>query len=305
MRTLAITGAGGFVGRHLLAAAPARGWRVRALLREPGALSGIEGIDLRCWHAGDEPARTADLLEGSAVLCHLAAFIPEDTADPAQAEACFRVNTLGTLALIQAAVAAGVPRLVHLSTGSAYAPGVGPAIEDGPLYPSARAPYYLSSKLAGEVIVDHAGRDGRLATCILRVASTYGQGMGRGVVRDFALRLRAGQPVTLSDGGRYGTDLVHVDDVVAAILAAADSDATGPINVGSGVLTTVRDIALYFAELAGAGSEKVLLAPAGSGVTTPGSRALDLGRARALLAYAPTSPHEGLARYFSSLSSES
>lgn len=304
--TLAVTGATGFVGRRLVAAALARGWAVRALVRDPSRMAPpVPGLTVARWDITDPPATADGLLAGADVLCHLAAYIPPDMADPSHAEACFRTNTLGTLALLEAASAAGVPRLVHLSTGNAYAPATGPVREDHPLYPSARAPYYLASKLAGEVIADHWGRSGRLATCVLRVASVYGPGMAAGgLVPSLTGKLRAGQPVVLREEGRYGTDLVLVDDVVDAVLAAAHANVAGPINVGSGVRTTAAELARSLLELTHAAPALVTLAPAASGPGDPGFPALDITRARATLNHRPTGLREGLARYVQSLPSE-
>lgn len=295
MKALAVTGATGFVGKRLVPEALARGWTVRALVRDPSGVAAADGLTALPWDAA-RPEDAARHLAGVDVLCHLAAFIPADTADPTAAERCFAVNALGTLGLLRAAAEAGVPRLVHLSTGNAYAPAPGPVGEQHPLYPSRRAPYYLASKLAGEIFADHWSRSGRLPACILRVASVYGPGMAGGVVKLFADRLRAGRPITLQDSGRYGVDLVAVEDVVEAILAAALAGATGPFNIGSGVRTTTRRLSELLLELTGADPRLVTVLPA-SRAPDEGFAALDISRARAELGYRPTELREGLARY--------
>lgn len=296
MTVLAVTGAGGFVGRRLVAAALARGWTVRALVRDPQALPATERLTAARWDALD-PVAAAPHLGGVDAVCHAAAFIPADTGDPAALERCLRINVLGTLGLLTAATEAGVPRFVHLASANAYAPAPGPVDEAHPLYPSHRAPYYLTSKLAGEVLVDHWGRSGKVAACILRLASVYGPGMGGGLVKLFADGLRAGRPITVQDGGRYGVDLVAVDDVVAAILAAVRADAVGPFNIGSGVRTTTRELAELLGELTGADRSLVTVEPAAGAPSDPGFAALDVARARAELGYRPTDLRAGLARY--------
>lgn len=301
MRTLAVTGATGFIGRRLVAAALDRGWTVRALVRDGKHLSPAAGLTIAPWDALDA-AGTADRLLGADVVCHLAAFIPPDLSDPSFAERCFQVNVLGTLGLLAAAAEAGIARFVHLSSGNAYAPAAGLVEESHPLYPSRRAPYYLASKVAGEVMVDHWRHAGRLASCILRLASVYGPGMPGGVVRTSAGRLRRGQPILLQDGGRHAMDLVFVDDVVAAVLAAAAGEAVGPFNIGSGVRTTTAELARLLVELTGAASELVQVEPAPTGAgEAVGFAALDITRARAELDHRPIGLREGLERTIGAL----
>lgn len=295
MTVVAVTGASGFIGRRVVAAALARGWTVRALVRDPQSLAEAGRLSVAPWDARD-PAAAAGHLAGVDALCHLAAFVPADTGDPSALERCLQVNVLGTLGLLAAAAEAGVPRLVHLASANAYAPASGRVDEGHPLYPSHRAPYYLTSKVAGEVLVDHWSRAGKLPACILRLASVYGPGMSGGLVKVFLDRLRAGRAITVQGGGRYGVDLVFADDVVAAILAAVLATATGPFNIGSGVRTTTAELAELLRELTGADRSLVNVEAAGE-ATDPGFAALDTARARAELGYRPTDLRTGLARW--------
>src|SRR5205085_1155443 len=109
------------------------------------------------------------------------------------------------------------------------------AREDDPLYPAQQAPFYLSSKLTGEIYAEHFRLARGLPVTILRVSSPYGPYMKpRSLVARFVTQLRAGQPVEVADGGRYTVDLVHIDDVAQAVFLAVDRAADGIYNIGAG-----------------------------------------------------------------------
>jgi len=119
--------------------------------------------------------------------------------------------------------------------------------EDAPLRP---ASVYAATKLAQEdlvrIVADAAGMD----YAILRFQNVYGEGQSlnnpyTGILSIFSTRIRRDLDLPIFEDGRESRDFVHVDDVVAAIVAAVD--APGPvartINVGSGVPTSVEAIA--------------------------------------------------------------
>ena len=284
---VAVTGATGFIGRRLIEPLRAAGYRVHALERPT--------FDL-------ERPIMADAFAGATTLVHAAAYVPRSMAAPNEAERCWRVNALGTQLLLSAAVAAGVARVVHVSTGNAYRPAPTGVDEHAALYPSARAPYYLTSKVSGEVFADHFHQLGKLRVAILRPSSVYGPGMGdSGLIPTFARRLRGGERITVQDGGRYQVDLVHVDDVVAAIVGAVSREATGPFNVGAGRAATTLEVAGALACLSGRDETAIEVVGDPTGTELLGFAALEIGRARAELGYAPRALVEGLRSYVASL----
>lgn len=294
--TIAVTGATGFVGRRLIAQLQAAGHAVRALVRPGTTLAGIECAP---WSLDDGATGAAAALAGATGLVHLAAYIPADHGRLAEAEACWRRNALATLQLVEAAAEAGVGHVVHTATGNAYARQDRPVRENDPLYPSARATAYLASKLAGEIYADAIGRARDVPVAVLRLSAVYGPGMvAAGMVPTFAQRLARGDTVVLDSGGRYQVDLVHVDDVVAAIAAALAGRARGPYNVGSGQAVTSLEVATILARAAGRDPD----APAvievrgdRAGGPVAGFAPLAIERARADLGYRPRSAADGLA----------
>jgi uncharacterized protein YbjT (DUF2867 family) len=111
---VAVTGGTGFVGKATLAALEGAGYSVRALARKAPATSGATE-----WVAGDLANRDAlaRLVAGAEAVVHIAGLTT--APDPAHFEAA---NVAGTLALIEAATKAGVPRFVHVSSLSAREP---------------------------------------------------------------------------------------------------------------------------------------------------------------------------------------
>lgn len=302
-KVLAVLGGTGFIGRCVVRTALESGWAVRAFGRNIQALERLRHPDLTVHRVDVSVAPvTADQLKGTDVVCNLVAFIPPDHSSSSHAAECFQINAVGVVPVMEAARAAGVAHVVHISAGTVYPVSGEPAGEDTLAYPSSRAAYYLTSKLAGEILVEHHRTVHRQSVTSLRVSSVYGPGTSSGMVATFASRLLAGTPITLHDGGRHAADLVYVGDVAAAVMAAAERRPQGIINVGSGRAVSALDVATILAGLIGADESLVVIEPTSSSQpASPGFPALNLHRARALLAYAPTSIEDGLSRYLRSL----
>jgi len=275
MRIL-VTGGAGFIGSNLVDALLARGDEVTVVddlstgRREnlEQALAGGAALveaDIRDREALEGIARE----HGPEVVFHLAAQIDvrKSIADPAWDAS---INVGGTANVLEAARAAGCGRLVFSSTGGAiYGEGEGqelPLAEDAPLAPEAP---YGQSKFAGEGYLSLYERLYGLSSVPLRLGNVYGprqDPLGEaGVVAIFCGRLREdGRPTVFGDG-KQTRDYIYVGDVVAAMLAAAGSDATGPFNVGTGIETDVLELVRQLAELGGAESFEPEFAPPRSG----------------------------------------
>ncbi|MDL2352220.1 MAG: NAD(P)-dependent oxidoreductase [Pseudomonadota bacterium] len=185
---LAVTGATGFVGQALLDRAVAAGVYVRALARKPQSpRAGIE------WIAGDldDRAALAALLDGAEAVIHIAGVV--NAPDSAHFEAA---NVNGTLNVIEACLACGVQRLVHVSSLSAREPELSA---------------YGASKARAEKLVRASGLD----WTIVRPPGIYGP-------RDvdyfemFRLAKWGIMPVPPRDGR---ASIIHVDDLARLLLA--------------------------------------------------------------------------------------
>src|SRR5689334_13245883 len=167
--TAAVTGATGTVGSVVARRLGREGARVRAVVRRELKLhekADLPGVELRKAELSDRAALT-EALRGVQLLVHCAAALSHDEAD------CRRGNIDGVRNLVEAAIAAGVGRLVQVSTVSVYDARKGPRFtEDSALWTEA-LDWYGYSKAESERIITAAGR---LPYVILRpavIASTH------------------------------------------------------------------------------------------------------------------------------------
>ena len=232
MRVL-VTGAAGFVGRHLVPALAGEGHAVHALVRDasraPAGLD-VEVIerDLATLAAG------ADLPEVDAVV-HLA---QANVPFPEGAGELFRVNALSTQALLEHARRCGARRFLLASTGSVYGFGDRPFTEEDPRVGTT---FYAATKVAAEALVEAYA--GVLSTAVLRLFCPYGPGQTGRHVPAIVGRVREGRAVTLDEGGRPRINPILVDDVVRAIAALLPRDGHQLLNVAGDAVVSIRDLA--------------------------------------------------------------
>jgi UDP-glucose 4-epimerase len=254
MRSL-VTGGAGFIGSHLVDALAARGDEVLVLddfssgKRENlvGALAaGVEVAELDVADAQAMFEAIGQFRPQS--VFHLAAQIDvrRSMADPAFDA---RLNVVGTVNALEAAARAEAAKFVFTSTGGAiYGEGAERA-DELPFAEDARCePFsiYGQSKLAAEGYIDLYARTRGLPATTVRLGNIYGPRQDpateAGVVAIFCRAGRDGGRPTVFGTGEQTRDYVHVADLVAALLAAEARDDAGPINVGTGVETSVLEL---------------------------------------------------------------
>jgi UDP-glucose 4-epimerase len=275
MRCL-VTGGAGFIGSNLVDALLARGDEVtvvdnlstgRISNLEPGLAAGaeLEEMDIR---DGEALSRLAAERRPEAIF-HLAAQIDvrKSLADPFFDAG---VNVGGTANVLEAARASECGRVVSISTGGAiYGEGEGqqlPLPEGAPIAPLSA---YGQSKFAAEGYVSLYERLYGLSGVSLRLGNVYGprqDPLGEaGVIAIFCGLLKEGGQPTVFGDGTQTRDYIYVGDVVSAALAAADADATGPINIGTGVETNVLELIEALKSLSGNDSFEPQFAPERTG----------------------------------------
>jgi UDP-glucose 4-epimerase len=248
MRAL-VTGGAGFIGSHVVDSLLGRGDEVAVLDNlSTGRRENLAQANRAELVNGDirDAAAVNDLVTRVRpdVIFHLAAQIDvrKSVADPAFDS---RTNVEGTINVLKAAQAEGVPRVVNTSSGGAiYGEGrMIPAPEDHPVAPE--APYGLS-KFCAEQYCEIFNRLHGLSTVSLRYGNVYGprqDPLGEaGVIAIFCGKLLDGEEATIFGDGRQTRDYIYVGDVVEANLLAAESEATGPFNIGLGREVSVVDL---------------------------------------------------------------
>lgn len=257
-----VTGAAGFLGSALANRLAADGHMVRGLdnlsAGDPARLS--PRVLFARGDVSDRP-RLWTLLQDVECVYHLAArvSVPESILYPQDYNA---VNVGGTVSLMEAMRDAGVRRVVFTSSGAVYGEQpTQPLREDLP--PDPRSPYAVS-KLSAEYYVRTIGSLWGIETVALRIFNAYGPGQPMPAVhapvipRLMRQALGGASLVVYGDGGQT-RDFVYVDDVVAALVAAATAAGVDRqvINVGSGQETSIRDLARLIGGLAGGEAELI------------------------------------------------
>lgn len=266
MRVL-VTGGAGFVGSHVAEAALAAGHEVSVI------------DDLSVGHRGNVPDgahfQLVDIRDSGAVQSAFSELRPEVVShQAAQASVAVSVrepafdaavNVVGSLHVMEACVAQGVSRLVFASTGGAIYGEVAEGTRASEAHPTRPISPYACSKLSVEHYLAGFAQERGLASTVLRYANVYGPRQDphgeAGVVAIFAGRLLRGEPIQVNARREPGDDgcvrdYVHVDDVVAANLAALGGRIDEPVlNVCTGVATDTRSLATHMRNHLGGDSE--------------------------------------------------
>jgi UDP-glucose 4-epimerase len=243
MKPLAVvTGGAGFIGSHAVDLLVERGFRVHVVDNMTGGRAAnlaqhatnpdvtVAERDIRSLEPGDS------LFDGAHFVFHFAGIgdIVPSIERPAE---YMSVNVQGTVAVLEAARAAGVRKLVYAASSSCYGLAATPTREDHPIDP--QYPYALS-KYMGEQACFHWHRVYGLPVNTIRIFNAYGtrsrtSGAYGAVFGVFLRQKLAGKPLTVVGDGTQSRDFIYVTDVAAAFYAAADTARTGETwNVGAG-----------------------------------------------------------------------
>lgn len=293
-----ITGGAGFIGAALANHLAGAGHHVRGIddlsAGDPARLSGA--VTFTRGDVMDKP-KLWRLLNKVDCVYHLAArvSVPESVLYPREYNA---TNVGGTVAVMEAMRDAGVKRVVLASSGAIY--GVQarqPVSED--LEPHPASPYAVS-KLAAEYYVRTIGALWGIETVALRIFNAYGPGQQvppahPPVIPQFMQQILGGGSLVIHEDGQQTRDFVYIDDVIAALAAAATAENVDRrvINVGSGRETSINDLVAVMERVTGRKAQTIHVASEGGGVSR---LVADLRLARQLLGYQPEiSLEKGLA----------
>lgn len=251
-RRVLVTGAGGFIGSHLVEALVKAGARVRAMLHYDARphRGNLE-------YADPEVVRQAEIISGDVidphfvyracqdreVVFHLAALIaiPYSYVAPS---AYVQANVVGTLNVLEACRLLQVPRLVHTSTSECYGTARYTPIDEA--HPLQGQSPYSASKIAADKLAESYFLSFNLPVATLRPFNTFGpRQSARAVIPTILAQLLAGKPELRIGDVTPIRDMNFVGNTVEAFLAIAECDAAlgEVVNAGSGRGVTIGDIA--------------------------------------------------------------
>lgn len=288
-KTVFFTGGAGWIGLHTVPMLLDRGYNVRIFdnmfrgdrdrVAELVSTGRVELVDQDVRYGG----AVHNAMKGCESVIHFAAVsINKSLADPYES---MEINTIGNHNVFAAAADHGVRRVVFASSASVYGdPQKIPMREDDPLHPL--TPYCIS-KRTGEDLLGFYQRQAGLSWLALRFFNVYGEGQKTtayytSVINHFIARLLKGEPPVIDGRGEQSMDFIHVRDVARAVVLALESERDNlPVNVGTGVDTSVAELARILISAVGTDVEPqfnprdVLVA----------RRAADTARAREILGF--------------------
>ncbi|MFE0458160.1 SDR family NAD(P)-dependent oxidoreductase [Kitasatospora sp. NPDC058965] len=260
MTTVAVTGAEGFIGSHLVEHLVAHGHRVRAMVQYNSfsSFGWLETLDRDTLDSVDivlgdvrDPGSVTGLVKGTEAVYHLAALIAIPYSYQAP-HSYIETNVTGTLNVLESVRHLDIPRLVHTSTSETYGTAqTVPITEDHPI--NTQSPY-AASKAGGDRLADsyHASFDTPVVT--LRPFNTFGprQSM-RAVIPTVIAQIAAGErEITLGDL-RPTRDFMFVKDTAAAFHAVGTAPAETVVgrtfNAGTGGEISVGDLVTLVGKL--------------------------------------------------------
>jgi len=302
-----VTGAGGFIGSHLVEALVRRGARVRALVRytsssgrghldrlPPDVLREVEVV----LGTVEDGVMVRKLVRSADAVFHLAALIgiPYSYVAPHQYVA---TNVVGTLNVLEAVRELGVGRMVHTSTSETYGTARYTPIDEA--HPLQGQSPYAASKIGADKLAESYFLSFGTPVATIRPFNTYGpRQSSRAFIPSVMKQLAAGRTSIRVGSTSPRRDLNFVEDTVAGFLAVGASErALGQtLNVGSGRTISMGDLAELIFQVSGKPArletDETRVRPGNSEVEL---LLADYGRAKDLVGYAPrVSLEEGLRR---------
>lgn len=289
-----VTGGAGFIGSNIVDELLRRGSSVTVLddlstgyrenLRAEGEAAFVEG-DVR------DRGAVERAVEGCDVVFHLAASVGnKKSIDDPRHDA--ETNVLGTINVLEAARAAGVRKVVVSSSAGVFGElKTLPIREDHPLDPDSP---YGCTKLCEEKLAIAWSKLYGLETVCLRYFNVFGRRQRfdayGNVIPIFVFKALRNEPLTIFGDGEQTRDFVHVRDVVAANLGAADRPGlSGVFNIGSGSRIGINELVRLIGEVSG------LRLDVRHGAERPGDvrhSLADISAAREAFAFAPSTDFE-------------
>jgi len=249
-KTILLTGAAGFIGRHILKEAARQGSQDRWILTDLSVPNSWWGLpEFTKFVEGNlcEAPHVQSIMDtwSPDVIIHMAGWIGR-ASTPENREALLRANLMSTFYILDAIKAKGMAAPVFLlpSTGLIYGDKKGPFKEDFQLAP---LDDYSLSKLLAEQTLQTFANHGVVRSCVIRPAVVYGEGQKSSMfIPSLVSALLNGQRFSMT-AGEQKRDMLFVSDLARAILLLVRDEVEGVFNVGTGKGLPMKDVG----ELAG------------------------------------------------------
>lgn len=232
-----VTGGSGFIGSHIVDKLLEYGYEVRVLDLKKPLTDGVEFFKGDILVEDDVYNAFRDV----EAVFHLAAVADVNVArvDP---ELCLRVNELGTLNVLKAAVASEVDKFILASTTWVYGRSSGVVTEDAPLPPPDNI--YTKTKIGQEHLVSAYSSQYGLPYIILRYGIPYGPRMRKNMaIAIFVRRAMEGKPITVYGDGEQGRCFIYIEDLADANVCALRSRVVNDVfNVAGSDFITINMI---------------------------------------------------------------
>ena len=262
-KKILVTGAGGFIGHHLVEHLKERGYWVRGVdIKEPEYSSSpadeFEFLDLRRWDACLQATRGIDEVYNLAADMGGIGYITEFLADIA------RNNTLINMHMLEAARVNEISKFFYSSSACIYPAYLQNSADVTPLkesnaYPADPEEGYGWEKLYMEKMCQYYTHDYGLETRVARFHNVYGtlgtydggkEKAPAAICRKVALA-RDGGDIEIWGDGNQTRSFMYVDDCVEGIYRITASDTSEPLNLGMDVMVTINELVDLISEVAG------------------------------------------------------
>jgi nucleoside-diphosphate-sugar epimerase len=235
-----VTGGTGFIGGEVVRQLRDRGDEVACLVRSPekGEPLAERGCSLVAGDLGDSEAIRQGM-DGCDAVIHAAAMY-EVGIPASKRPAMYEANVRGTENVLRAALDAGVPKVVYVSTVGAFGNTHRRVVDETYEHPGKEfTSYYEETKLEAHRIAKRMIAEEGLPCVIVQPGGVYGPG-DTSAIADLLDQFLSGR-MPLLPFPELGICLSHVEDIAGGIVLALDRGTTGETYVLSGPVTTVRD----------------------------------------------------------------
>jgi NAD dependent epimerase/dehydratase len=260
--TVAVTGAEGFIGSHLVEALVRRGHRVRGMVLYNmfSSTGWLDTLDPEITDQVDvvfgdvrDPATVRELVDGASVIYHLAAIgsVPYSYSAP---RSFIDTNTIGTMHVLEAARACRTPRVVHTSTSETY--GTARTVPISEAHPLQAQSPYAASKVAGDKLAESYHLSFGLPVVTLRPFNTFGPRQStRAVIPQIITQLASGSQQLMLGALDPTRDFSYVTDTAEAFITVGEAPASAVVgelfNCGPGDDIAIGKLAEDIAKLMG------------------------------------------------------